>query len=224
MRAAGGVGSSLNGSPAGAPQNPYTFAGEYSYSNVDTPIRWATSISYELPIGKGKDAFGQQQPGSRYDRRRLGHQHGVGLSDRLPAANLSERHQLAIRLRRPAPEHDEHVAFGPAAAWKSAFTTTSIPPRSTAAPAATFGNTPRTLGSLRGPGREELGSLGLQELRHQRADEGTVPGGGAQRLQLAVFLFAEHKFVERHSSDRSTARRTSRGNCSLRSASLSRTN
>ena len=50
----GGVGSSLNGSPADAPQNPYTFAGEYSYSNVDAPLRWATSISYEFPFGKGK--------------------------------------------------------------------------------------------------------------------------------------------------------------------------
>jgi hypothetical protein len=50
----GGVGSVLNGSPAGAPQNPYSFAGEYSNSNVDTPVRWATSISYELPVGKGK--------------------------------------------------------------------------------------------------------------------------------------------------------------------------
>jgi trimeric autotransporter adhesin len=50
----GGVGSSLNSGAQGAPQNPYNFEAEYSLSNVDTPLRWATSLSYELPVGKGK--------------------------------------------------------------------------------------------------------------------------------------------------------------------------
>ena len=50
---AGGPGNTLNGGAAG-PQNPYNMAGEYSFSNIDTPFRWATSLSYELPFGKGK--------------------------------------------------------------------------------------------------------------------------------------------------------------------------
>ena len=50
---AGGPGNTLNSGAAG-PQNPYNMAGEYSFSNIDTPLRWATSLSYELPFGKGK--------------------------------------------------------------------------------------------------------------------------------------------------------------------------
>ena len=36
------------------PQNPYDQASEYAFSNIDTPFRWSTSVSYELPFGKGK--------------------------------------------------------------------------------------------------------------------------------------------------------------------------
>jgi len=49
-----GAGNSLNGGAQGYPQNPYNPGAEYSLSNVDTPIRWATAISYDLPFGKGK--------------------------------------------------------------------------------------------------------------------------------------------------------------------------
>ena len=54
----GGVGSSLNSGAQNAPQNPYNTAAEYSLSNVDTPIRLASAITYELPMGKGKPFFG----------------------------------------------------------------------------------------------------------------------------------------------------------------------
>jgi len=53
----GGVGNTLNGG-ASAPQNPYNLASEYAFSNVDSPFRWSTSASYELPIGKGKALLG----------------------------------------------------------------------------------------------------------------------------------------------------------------------
>jgi hypothetical protein len=49
-----GVGSSLNPSVYGAPQNPYDLGAEYSQSQFNAPLRWSTSISYDLPIGKGK--------------------------------------------------------------------------------------------------------------------------------------------------------------------------
>jgi hypothetical protein len=29
-------------------------AAEYAFSNIDTPLRWSTAITYELPFGKGK--------------------------------------------------------------------------------------------------------------------------------------------------------------------------
>jgi hypothetical protein len=50
----GGPGNSLNSGNKNAPQNPYNLAAEYSLANVHTPLRWATSISYDLPVGKGK--------------------------------------------------------------------------------------------------------------------------------------------------------------------------
>ena len=49
----GGVGNTLNGGSAG-PQNPYNLAAEYAFSNIDTPFRWSTSVSYDLPVGKGR--------------------------------------------------------------------------------------------------------------------------------------------------------------------------
>lgn len=53
----GGAGNTLNGGGA-APQNPYNLAGEWAFSNVDSPFRWSTSMSYELPVGKGKALLG----------------------------------------------------------------------------------------------------------------------------------------------------------------------
>jgi hypothetical protein len=49
----GGVGNTLNGGNKG-PQNPYNLAADYAFSNIDSPFRWTSSISYELPFGKGK--------------------------------------------------------------------------------------------------------------------------------------------------------------------------
>ncbi|MBV8818694.1 MAG: TonB-dependent receptor, partial [Acidobacteriaceae bacterium] len=49
----GGVANTLNGGNKN-PQNPYNLNSEYSWSNIDSPYRWAQSVSYELPVGKGK--------------------------------------------------------------------------------------------------------------------------------------------------------------------------
>ena len=49
----GGAGNFLNAGAAG-PQNPYDMASEYSLSNVDTPLRWSTGFTFELPFGRGK--------------------------------------------------------------------------------------------------------------------------------------------------------------------------
>ena len=53
----GGAGNFLNGGNAG-PQNPYDMKSEYSLANVDTPLRWSTGFTYELPFGKGKKMLG----------------------------------------------------------------------------------------------------------------------------------------------------------------------
>jgi len=49
----GGAGNFLNSGNSG-PQNPYDLESEYSLANVDTPLRWSTGFTYELPFGKGK--------------------------------------------------------------------------------------------------------------------------------------------------------------------------
>lgn len=49
----GGAGNTLNSGNKG-PQNPYNMAAEYAFSNIDSPFRWATSVSYNLPFGKGR--------------------------------------------------------------------------------------------------------------------------------------------------------------------------
>jgi len=54
----GGVGNTLN-SGSKAPQNPYNTAAEYAFSNIDTPLRWSTAVTYELPFGKGKPFVSQ---------------------------------------------------------------------------------------------------------------------------------------------------------------------
>jgi hypothetical protein len=49
----GGPANTLNAGNKG-PQNPYDMSSEYAFSNIDTPLRWSTALSYELPFGKGK--------------------------------------------------------------------------------------------------------------------------------------------------------------------------
>ena len=49
----GGAANTLNAGNKG-PQNPYDTASEYAFSNIDSPLRWSTAITYELPFGKGK--------------------------------------------------------------------------------------------------------------------------------------------------------------------------
>ena len=54
----GGVGNTPQRRTQKAPQNPYNMASEYAFSNIDSPFRWSTSVSYELPVGKGKALLG----------------------------------------------------------------------------------------------------------------------------------------------------------------------
>ena len=49
----GGAGNFLNAGNLG-PQNPYDMASEYSLANVDSPLRWSSGFTFELPFGKGK--------------------------------------------------------------------------------------------------------------------------------------------------------------------------
>jgi len=145
----GGVGSSLNGSPGG-PQNPYTFAGEYSYSNVDTPLRWATSISYELPIGKGKAlantssrALDMIVGGWVFNTVSV---YQTGFPLQIYQNNANSQYGYAVQ--RPNMSSTSPATSG---SLEQRLYNYINPGAFSAAPAATFGNTPRTLGNLRGP-------------------------------------------------------------------------
>jgi hypothetical protein len=148
----GGVGSSLNSGAANAPQNPYNTAAEYSLSNVDTPLRLATAITYELPIGKGKALLG--------NANRL-----VDLAVGGWTVNGVSVYQTGFPLQ--VYQTNSNAVYGydtqrPNLSGSAIGTSGSVEARlndylnsaafSTAA-VGTFGNTPRTLGT-RGPGQK----------------------------------------------------------------------
>ena len=145
----GGVGSNLNPQAATQPQNPYTFAGEYSYSTVDAPFRSATSISYELPFGRGKAFLN----GSR----------ALDLIAGGWVINTVSVFQSGFPLQIIQNNANSAYGYGaqrPNETNVSPMTSGSLeqrlynyinPAAFTIAPPATFGNTPRSLGNLRGP-------------------------------------------------------------------------
>jgi len=60
-QSSGGVANTLNAGNKN-PQNPYDMGAEYAFSNIDSPFRWATSISYQLPFGAGKPLLNRNGP------------------------------------------------------------------------------------------------------------------------------------------------------------------
>ena len=148
----GGVGSSLNGGAQGAPQNPYNTAAEYSLSNVDTPIRLATAISYELPVGKGKQFLG--------NANRL-----VDLAIGGWSVNGVSVYQTGFPLQIYQNDANSEYGYGaqrPDLTGSAIGTSGSVESRLndyinaaafSTTPQGAFGNTPRTL-SVRGPGQK----------------------------------------------------------------------
>jgi hypothetical protein len=145
----GGVGSSLNGGAQGAPQNPYTFAGEYSYSNVDAPLRWATSISYDLPFGKGKALANTSKAldmvvGGWVINTVSIYQSGFPLQ----IYQTNTNSQYGYGAQRPNLTGTNPTTSG---SLEQRLYNWINPAAYSVAPAATFGNTPRSQGDLRGP-------------------------------------------------------------------------
>ena len=147
---AAGVGSNLNPGARTYPQNPYTFAGEYGYSNVDAPLRWATSISYELPFGKGKAFASNINKAADYI---IGgwvlntvsvFQSGFPLQ--VYQTDLNS--QYGYGAQRPNLTGTDPVTSG---SLDQRLYNYINPAAFSKAPAATFGSTPRTQGNLRGP-------------------------------------------------------------------------
>jgi trimeric autotransporter adhesin len=147
----GGAGNSLNGGNQNAPQNPYNLAAEYGLSNVDTPLRWATSFSYDLPLGKGRPFVNSN-----------------AILDAVVGGwtvNAVTVYQTGFPLQ--VYQNDANTAYGygaqrPNATGVSPGTSGSVedslndyinPAAFSLAPAGTFGNLSRTL-SLLGPGQK----------------------------------------------------------------------
>jgi hypothetical protein len=146
----GGAGNFLNAGAAG-PQNPYDMASEYSLANVDTPLRWATGFTFELPFGRNKKFMGTSKA--------LDYAVG-GWS-----INAVSVYQSGFPLQITQSTNNNSV-FGyasqrPSATGTSALTSGSLesrlsnyinPAAFTTSPRGTFGNVARAL-EMRGPGQ-----------------------------------------------------------------------
>ncbi len=149
----GGVGTSLNGGAQGAPQNPYNLAAEYSNSNVDTPVRLATAVSYELPVGKGKWLLGSAN-------------RAVDMVVGGWSVNAVSVYQTGFPLQIYQQDLNTNYGYGaqrPDLSGSAIATSGSVVSRLndyinysafTLVGEGSFGNTPRTLGSVRGPGQK----------------------------------------------------------------------
>ncbi len=149
---AGGPGNFLNSGNVGVPQNPYNVAGEYGPSYYDSPLRWATTFTYELPFGKGKPFLGSS--GRAMDMLAGGW-----------SFNAISIYQTGFPLQiTQSPDNNSLFGFDaqrPNATGISPLTQGSLesrlgnyinPAAFSLAPALTFGNVARTIG-MRGPGQ-----------------------------------------------------------------------
>jgi trimeric autotransporter adhesin len=150
-QSSGGPGNSLNPGNVNAPQNPYNMAAEYSLSNVDTPLRWATSFSYELPVGKGKSFLNNNRlldyvVGGWTVNAVSVYQTGFPLQISQTNANSA----YGYGAQRP---NATGVDPGTSGSVESRLANYINPAAFALAPAGTFGNISRTI-SLRGPGQK----------------------------------------------------------------------
>ncbi len=147
----GGAGNTLNGGAVG-PQDPYNMAAEYSLSNFDTPLRWSSAFSYDLPVGKGKTFLGNS---NKWVDGALGgwsinavtiFQSGFPLNiSQTPNYNSS----FGYASQRPNATGASPVTSG---SLESRLSNYINPAAFSLAPQFTFGNVSRTL-PMRGPGQ-----------------------------------------------------------------------
>jgi len=140
----GGAGNFLNAGNGG-PQNPYDMASEYSLANVDTPLRWSSAFTSELPFGKSGKLMKAVAGG--WSINAIGvYQSGFPLQI---AQSTNNNSVFGYASQRPN------------ATGVSPFTTGSLEDRLggyinaaafSTAPRGTFGNLSRTL-DMRGPGQ-----------------------------------------------------------------------
>jgi hypothetical protein len=145
----GGAGNFLNGGNLG-PQNPYDMGSEYSLANVDTPMRWSTGFTFELPFGTGKKML----RGRALDYAVGGwsvnaisvYQSGFPLQ---VTQNTNNNSVFGYASQRPNATGVSPVTSG---SLESRLASYIAPAAFSTAPRGVFGNISRTL-EMRGPGQ-----------------------------------------------------------------------
>jgi hypothetical protein len=148
----GGVGSSLNSGAQGAPQNPYNLAAEYSLSNIDTPLRWASSLSYELPVGKGKMVNTSKAADYLVGGWTINFVtvYQTGFPLQIYQTDFNGGYGYGAQ----RPNETGTSPGGGSGSVESRLYDYINPAAFSLAPQGTFGTTPRTLSNLRGPGQK----------------------------------------------------------------------
>ena len=145
----GGVGNNLN--TGGGIQDTYNLDAEYALSTVDTPFRWVTAFTYELPFGKGKMMLASNRwldyIVGGWSLNTIGtFQTGFPLAIRQNSNNNSGIGGLNQRPNATGISPEVSASFAERLdGWIN-------PAAFTQAPQFTFGNVSRTI-SMRGPGQ-----------------------------------------------------------------------
>ena len=148
----GGPGNFLNGGNAGVPQNPYNVGADWAPSYYDSPLRWATTFSYELPFGTGKPVLGSSGKLVNYvvggwSLNGIGtYQTGFPLQITQTPDNNS---LFGYDVQRPNATGLSPQTSG---SLESRLNNYINPAAFSLAPALTFGNVARAIG-MRGPGQ-----------------------------------------------------------------------
>lgn len=142
---------SAYGTGTGAsPQNPYNPRADHSVDTIDVTHRASASVLYDLPIGKGKRYLNS----GHFDRLVAGWQVGtiITMESGRPLGITGANNQLSSR-----PSFDPNVSYKVAHASRSTLYKTGQiewfnPNAFVNPPDYTFGNVPRRMSDLRGPG------------------------------------------------------------------------
>lgn len=140
----GGAGNFLNGGASG-PQNPYDMGSEYSLANVDSPLRWSTAFTYELPFGRSGRLMKAVAGGWSINAVGV-YQTGFPLQVTQSTNNNSP---FGYASQRPNATGVSPVSSGSLEERLSGYINAAA---FSTAPRGTFGNLSRTLG-MRGPGQ-----------------------------------------------------------------------
>lgn len=140
----GGAGNFLNGGNAG-PQNPYDMGSEYGLANVDSPLRWSSAFTYELPFGKSGRVMKMVAGGWSINAVSV-YQSGFPLQITQSTNNNSP---FGYASQRP---NATGVDAGTDGSLEQRLTSYISPAAFSTAARGTFGNVARTLG-MRGPGQ-----------------------------------------------------------------------